>query len=1032
MVFHRLRGLPRLDINWQARTANQDGHGAANGQPNIHPGTDIVPTGIPSPIHPPLLPEATDELQERHIPFTGSLPTSAPSERFESGSVHTPEDAIPSGSFEDPSEMNRIVMEPSSARSINHSSSRRTSTDPEATSVTESRPEIQTPIASIPDELHGSVASSISPSRFSPSAYSSEEGTTSGTGKQDAQSLPISSHITSRRSPAKRVSQRVVVSASELESPQDTRSLPRDGRGASVILSQTPDNPTTSLVSSRSQKSTPTNSNVAELDGKNLPPTNTSQTTFAAENYASSQDLVPPSRRLSPQPRTRHEAKLGDPVLEENRAVLLDGLQRQPGPFRAQSALHESSTVLSSGVLTENVGDSNKTINGSHVFGNHATVYYLNTSGSSPAVYHARATESFERLPPLLRSRGSVPAISPLQAGPLAEHKDSGTPWGRYVDFLSTCQLGYPFWKPSPRCTDTGEQYTIKIGDVGICSDMNPFHTLFNITDHQMPEDLGPPCDTRGSVAVDTRYHQKDEVLIRPGGAISDQNQHNGEDLRVLTFNLSEKGGALLVLPEGGVLRQLQKTQEFKKRIRDCWRQWYDFAEDQGDLDEGQTLCLLTAVEQCSTWATAAWESIDVYPSQIMGHLKLTVNNTSGLCSWAKFGPPRSSTQSSPMPPRIGDRCKETVFVRGFWINRNDGNIRRSPSHHSDIGGRPESDKRSDDRSDNSHSKTPRSLFNPFRKGSAFDSSSSTRSSQAPRDDEEGPNSDNHSTATSFHSTDDHTAVSGDNIVRLPTNRLNAIVHPSQLINMLSLELASKARPSSMNSGTVAFLHDDDWMSVLEDSDEQLPGRDELLRRICRRFKFVAEGDVVYIESITPEDLTLIRGPPDLPPGLVPVLFIAREPESLRVDQSQRNVHHQVTTSSPSSTSQTPRRSRSARSLIETSVPSPPAHSVSRKLSSKLVPQPDELMRPESEKPPRTLSQLPISLPRFSLSDVKEPEKTPSLRRTPSRSSTRRVTNSWIGSVSGSLFGRNRGPSRPSSRGEFQDPEAGGETSNHD
>ncbi|KAJ8078289.1 hypothetical protein PM082_000496 [Marasmius tenuissimus] len=405
------------------------------------------------------------------------------------------------------------------------------------------------------------------------------------------------------------------------------------------------------------------------------------------------------------------------------------------------------------------------------------------------------------------------------------------------------------------------------------------------------------------------------------------------------------------------------------------------------------------------------------------------------------------------MPLHIEEEHKETVFVRGFWINKNDGNIRRSPSRHSDISGRPESDKRSDDHSDNSRSKTPRSPFNPFRKGSAFNSSSSTRSSQAPRDNEKGPDSE------SFHSTDDQTAASGDNIVRLPATKLNTIVHPCQLINMLSLELALKARPSLMNSGTVAFLHDDDWMSVLEDSDEQLPDRDELLRRICRRFKFVAEGDVVYTESMTPEDLTLIQGPSDLSPDLVPVLFIAREPEDLYADQAQMNVPQQVITPSPSSTSQPPRRSRSARSLIETLMPSPPARSLSRKLSSKLVPRPDELVQSESEKPPRALSQrrapfLPSSVSHLALRDPEKavlrdsrsmeltrrleqddpslPTVAPPLRRTPSRSSTRSVTNSWIDSVSGSLFGRNRGSSRPSSRRGFQDPEAGGDTSSHD
>jgi len=62
--------------------------------------------------------------------------------------------------------------------------------------------------------------------------------------------------------------------------------------------------------------------------------------------------------------------------------------------------------------------------------------------------------------------------------------------------------------------------------------------------------------------------------------------------------------------------------------------------------------------------------------------------------------------------------------------------------------------------------------------------------------------------------------------------------------------------------GYVAISHDDDWMSVLEavsspilvspfngnvnhmliQSDQSFPGEIELLKRICERFKFVAEG----------------------------------------------------------------------------------------------------------------------------------------------------------------------------------------------
>ncbi|KAK1224726.1 hypothetical protein PQX77_012358 [Marasmius sp. AFHP31] len=67
--------------------------------------------------------------------------------------------------------------------------------------------------------------------------------------------------------------------------------------------------------------------------------------------------------------------------------------------------------------------------------------------------------------------------------------------------------------------------------------------------------------------------------------------------------------------------------------------------------------------------------------------------------------------------------------------------------------------------------------------------------------------------------------------------------------------LVSKAQPSLLQRGFAAFSHDDDWISVLEgvDDDSALLEGTELLEHICQKFKFVAEGDVVYTESLTPK-----------------------------------------------------------------------------------------------------------------------------------------------------------------------------------
>ncbi|KAJ8085475.1 hypothetical protein PM082_004291 [Marasmius tenuissimus] len=102
-------------------------------------------------------------------------------------------------------------------------------------------------------------------------------------------------------------------------------------------------------------------------------------------------------------------------------------------------------------------------------------------------------------------------------------------------------------------------------------------------------------------------------------------------------------------------------------------------------------------------------------------------------------------------------------------------------------------------------------------------------------------------------------------------------------ISTLALEIASRAQPSLIDSGCIAFSHDEGWMSVLEDLDDpQVPRSIELLKRICEKFKFVDEGDVIYTERMTLDKLAFVRESPgsicnEL--DLIPVLFSFQIPD---------------------------------------------------------------------------------------------------------------------------------------------------------
>ncbi|KAK1215149.1 hypothetical protein PQX77_022257, partial [Marasmius sp. AFHP31] len=504
--------------------------------------------------------------------------------------------------------------------------------------------------------------------------------------------------------------------------------------------------------------------------------------------------------------------------------------------------------------------------------------------------------DSQDRSVPTVSTPSPMP--SPQAQEALSRRGNNYTPGQRYASLLSAEGLGYPLWSPSPRCTDTGAEYTMSIGDLGLYSDMYPFHTLFNITEpcggipdgNQQPKGVDPPCVIQGKVTVDRRYRQNWKLLTQPPGSLS-LSQPDGDNLRVHKFKLSKKEGALLMLPQGGVLKRLQKTSEFKRRILDHWRDWYEFAEEEGDLDETQTLCLLTSVKQCRNWAMAVWDPASS-DSGDLGSLDLTADELNNTYSWAR-PPPRCSTQSSaPAPSAFSVRdvgnngpleLKETVFIRAFWINRSSDVLttQRSsfPPGHDENGTHDEdsSRHRHNSRRTSDHSQGPSgSSHNPFRVNRHNnDSPSGSRSLSQPLPS---------SYTGSGQSLEDRSTSYTSNIVRLPATFNTPVFHPCYLINQLAFELVSKAHPSLLDSDCIAFSHDEDWISVLNNCDDgsELPKGIEFLKNVCGKFKYVAEGDAIYTERMTLAELELLEHSTSVTfdnAGLIPVLFQLREPD---------------------------------------------------------------------------------------------------------------------------------------------------------
>ncbi|KAL0569180.1 hypothetical protein V5O48_012788 [Marasmius crinis-equi] len=438
-------------------------------------------------------------------------------------------------------------------------------------------------------------------------------------------------------------------------------------------------------------------------------------------------------------------------------------------------------------------------------------------------------------------SLGTSPSLSPSIPIPLFESARAKemTESQRYESLLLGCRLGYPLWEPSPRCTPDGE-YLLNIGDVGVFCDGLPFYTFFNITQPSdstanrdgIPEGVDPPCVIQPRwLTVKEKYHEKQRTFFQPKGAISQQRVQDRDGSRVFTFDLSHKEGALLALPQGGTLTNLQRTEEFKGRVKRYWRQWFNFADDQSDLDDHQALYVLTGVERCSTWAIAVWDSMSSHACENPGSLELSIDQSSGSFSWS-LPPARCVTQSYNIPPSSEDNeLKQSVFVRGFWINRSDGKIGSGPPPMRSGGPGGENKDEGDTDSDRH-----RGNYKHLRSSSHPHGSSTSNTPPTSQPASKHGHSESSGSPVELRVEDLDLCISDD--------------HPCQIINRFALVLISKARPALLDAGCVAFSHDDDWMSIVKESDSEFPTKIEIVRRVCSQFKFVVGEDSVSPESM--------------------------------------------------------------------------------------------------------------------------------------------------------------------------------------
>ncbi|KAL0566887.1 hypothetical protein V5O48_015111 [Marasmius crinis-equi] len=438
----------------------------------------------------------------------------------------------------------------------------------------------------------------------------------------------------------------------------------------------------------------------------------------------------------------------------------------------------------------------------------------------------------------------------------------------RYVSLLVECGLGYPLWRPTPRRTRAGEEHIINIGDVGFAHDDLPFHTLFNITEpkdspvngNRVPEGVDPPCIIRPEdITMDDKSGEKDMCHIRPKQSILSENvQEDSNGSRAFKFTLTTTHGALLLLPQGSVLENLEARNEFLTRIQDHWRQWYVWIKQTKKVDLGnqQTLYIVTGVEKCSSWANASWDSAVVSENHQSLSLKLAVDGTDGRCSWA-YPTSRCKTQSAnpaSLVAQADDILKHTIFIRGFRVDQRGGiggSLESPPAAPMDLGGDggDYDENIGGDGHDNDHHRG-----NGRQQNRSGDSPSRTTGRGSASSFGRG-----HSGGLSRSNFSLDFSQRDIQITDLSSFGSNSVTYPCQVINNLAFELISELAPALLDAGCIAVSHDDDWISIIRDSDEELSSEAEIIRRVFAELKYVVERDTIYASRMSDADTELLQ-----------------------------------------------------------------------------------------------------------------------------------------------------------------------------
>ncbi|KAF5372059.1 hypothetical protein D9758_005115 [Tetrapyrgos nigripes] len=437
---------------------------------------------------------------------------------------------------------------------------------------------------------------------------------------------------------------------------------------------------------------------------------------------------------------------------------------------------------------------------------------------------------------------------------------------------------GCALWNPEPNRIGTCSQdrwkdiYAegVRIGDVGLISDFGDFRTLFNI--FRPPNDLVnevygvpagfEPLEFRENLFLFSNglYHLENarvfskhtqEIKLGADGTILAPGIPVAPGIG-LEYRSSREQGAVLILPEGARRVDYEGLQDIRNYTKKNAESWYRYLNDQVGMDaDNGSLYVITGFDRTSCYENLSFASSSRDTS-------LSFRFSCPLLSNGDFG--RLSLSYSSLPQhehwRGGSNPGHTLhnlspFVRGFKIM-----IRQSFRYKPAIKildlvkADPKAllYKGSIPSLSSSGSTSPLSSLNsstirsPAPPSTSSTSGSSTRSSRH-SDSQFSPQSPGAldlSPITSYSSlagdTDSVRSGSlsprGSSIFDSDSDSESGVPfqlhHPSDVINEYILDKCPDT--------DVAITHDDEWASVLEESDSQFPDKPTLISRMLDKF----------------------------------------------------------------------------------------------------------------------------------------------------------------------------------------------------